>query len=119
MNVAIFYDAAAVAGDAALLRESQGGADRGGARRARLSRAFRARGRGVRDADRPVQQPDHLEGEGDALDLKKGGIFPIVHGVRALALEHGLIETTRESALRNWPSLALLKPDFARDCRGV
>ena len=28
--------------------------------------------------------------EGDALDLKKGGIFPIVHGVRALALEKGL-----------------------------
>ena len=31
--------------------------------------------------------------DGDALDLKKGGVFPIVHGVRALALEHGLHET--------------------------
>ena len=27
------------------------------------------------------------------LDIKKGGIFPIVHGVRALALEQGLNET--------------------------
>ncbi len=30
---------------------------------------------------------------GDALDLKKGGIFSIVHGVRSLALERGLTET--------------------------
>src|SRR4029079_14538194 len=30
------------------------------------------------------------EGTGDALDLKKGGIFPIVHGIRSLAIEQGL-----------------------------
>jgi len=31
-----------------------------------------------------------LRGRGSAVDLKKGGIFPVVHGVRLMAIEHGL-----------------------------
>ncbi|MDH4351536.1 MAG: cyclic nucleotide-binding/CBS domain-containing protein, partial [Gemmatimonadota bacterium] len=27
---------------------------------------------------------------GRGVDLKKGGIFPVVHGIRAMAIEHGL-----------------------------
>ena len=55
------------------------------------------------------------EGDGDALDLKKGGIFPIVHGVRSLAIEHGLEETNTVQRLHKLGELGLLKAEFARD----
>lgn len=34
-----------------------------------------------------------LKSSKQGLDIKQGGIFPIVHGVRALALEHGIEQT--------------------------
>ncbi|KKD61286.1 cyclic nucleotide-binding protein [Grimontia sp. AD028] len=34
-----------------------------------------------------------LKADKEGLDVKKGGIFPLVHGVRTLALEKGLTET--------------------------
>ena len=87
MNVAIVYDAAAVAGDSALLR------------RAKLTLIEAMRGeraflthfaRAVDAFPTPIGLFNNLfttKNEGDALDLKKGGVFPIVHGVRSLALE--------------------------------
>ncbi|WP_368731259.1 putative nucleotidyltransferase substrate binding domain-containing protein, partial [Burkholderia mallei] len=33
------------------------------------------------------------------IDLKKAGIFPIVHGTRALALEFGITETSTKARL--------------------
>jgi CBS domain-containing protein len=35
-----------------------------------------------------------LRGKGSAVDLKKGGIFPVVHGVRVMAVEEGLRVTS-------------------------
>ena len=93
MNVAIFYDAEAVAGDPDLLRRHQAELIEAMSGEPAASGAFRASGGRVSLADRPVQQSRRPEIEGDALDLKKGGIFPIVHGVRALAIEHRLSET--------------------------
>ena len=94
MNVAIFYDAEAVAGDAELLRSSQTGADRGDERRAG---AISPISPAPIDAfPTPIGLFNNLvtsKGQGDALDLKKGGIFPIVHGVRSLAIEQRLLET--------------------------
>ena len=54
--------------------------------------------------------------DGDALDLKKGGIFPIVHGVRALALEKGLHETgTAARIARARRTRRRSSPQFARE----
>ena len=53
--------------------------------------------------------------DGDALDLKKGGIFPIVHGVRALALEKGLTETNTAARIARLAELATFEPQFARE----
>ena len=55
------------------------------------------------------------EGQGDALDLKKGGIFPIVHGARALALEKGLHETSTAGRLLALSELGLMRKDFVRE----
>jgi len=35
-----------------------------------------------------------LRGRGSRVDLKKGGIFPVVHGVRLMAVEQGLRDTS-------------------------
>ena len=52
---------------------------------------------------------------GDAIDLKKGGIFPIVHGVRAWALDKGLEETNTAARIRELAELGVLDKGFARE----
>ena len=55
------------------------------------------------------------EGKGDALDLKKGGIFPIVHGIRSLAIEHGLLETATDKRIARLCEIGVLQADFTRE----
>ena len=43
----------------------------------------------------------------DQLDLKKGGIFPLMHGVRALALERRLVETNTIHRIRRLQGLGI------------
>ena len=115
MNVAILYDAEAVAGDAALLRrvklelvEAVSG------ERAYLAHFARA----VDAFPTPIGLFNNLltsKDQGDAVDLKKGGIFPIVHGVRSLAIEHGLLETGTAARIARLAELGALTPDFARE----
>ena len=52
---------------------------------------------------------------GDAVDLKKGGIFPIVHGVRALALERGLVETGTTARIARLAEDGALSGELARE----
>ncbi|EWY38459.1 hypothetical protein N825_13305 [Skermanella stibiiresistens SB22] len=87
LNLAIFYDAAAVAGDASLLDQARdylidtlSSNDMFFSHFARPTLSF----------DTPIGLFSHLKGE--QLDIKKGGIFPLVHGVRSLALEKRLTE---------------------------
>jgi CBS domain-containing protein len=89
MHLAIFFDAAAVAGDASLLT----------ALNEHLARvvcggdAFLARFAAAADQfEAPASWWQRLTGSQDEqpLDLKKLGTFPIVHGVRALSLAHGV-----------------------------
>ena len=115
MNVAIIYDAQAVAGDARLLE------------RAKLALLELIRGeqaflahfaRAVDSFDTPIGLFNNLitsEGTGDALDLKKGGIFPIVHGVRSFAIAHGLLETSTDKRITRLRDLGVLQAEFTRD----
>jgi len=87
MNLAIFADAAAVAGDPTLLVELHDHADR----IVSASDAFLARFAAAADQfEEPATWWSRIVGSADELplDLKKLGTFPIVHGVRALALAH-------------------------------
>ena len=114
MHLAIFFDAAAVAGDAALLQQA----------RAHLERilsgqdAFLARFAAAADQ---FQEPGNwftrLKGRRDeqALDLKKLGTFPIVHGVRALALQYGVREQGTAGRLARLVQLERIDADLARD----
>ena len=115
MNIAIFYDAEAVAGDADLLRAAkQDLIDAMRGERVHLARFARA----VEAFPTPIGFFNNLvtsKAEGDALDLKKGGIFPIVHGVRALSLEKGLAETGTAARIARLSELGAFDPEFARE----
>ncbi len=56
----------------------------------------------------------HGEHAGE-IDVKKGGIFPIVHGVRALALEHRIQETNSFDRIEALVSAGALEHDVAAD----
>jgi CBS domain-containing protein len=115
MNVAIFYDARAVAGDAQLLATAKAALiDLIRGEQAYLAHFARA----VDAFATPIGLFNKLvtsEGKGDALDLKKGGIFPIVHGTRSLAIEHGLVETATDKRIARLREIGVLQPDFARE----
>jgi len=115
MNVAILYDAEAVAGDAELLRRTKLELlEAVSGERAYLAHFARA----VDAFPTPIGLFSHLvasKGQGDALDLKKGGVFPIVHGVRALAIERGLLETGTSARIARLAELGALTPHFARE----
>jgi len=51
----------------------------------------------------------------DELDLKKGGIFPIVHGIRSLALEKGIAETNTVERIKKLNDLGLFSRELAAD----
>jgi CBS domain-containing protein len=115
MNVAIFYDARAVAGDARLLTTAKAAL----IDLIRGEQAYLAHFAHAVDAfATPIGLFNNLvtsEGKGDSLDLKKGGIFPIVHGIRSLAIEHGLLETATDKRIARLCDLGVLQADFARE----
>ena len=114
-SIAIFYDAEAVAGDAELLRAAkQELIDATRNEPVRLARFARA----VEAFPTPIGFFNNLitsKAEGDALDLKKGGIFPIVHGVRALSLQNGLFETGTAARIARLAALGVFDAQFARE----
>ncbi|MCA0177335.1 MAG: DUF294 nucleotidyltransferase-like domain-containing protein [Proteobacteria bacterium] len=91
MNLAIFMDAHAVAGDAALLDDVQAGmyalAADNDAVLARFAAAIDAFGNTSGWWNRL------LGDKGQHMNIKKEGIFPLVHGIRSLAFAHRLRET--------------------------
>jgi CBS domain-containing protein len=116
MNVAIFIDAAPVAGDEALLADA----------RRHLFELTRADAAFCRRFARAIESfsvplgifSSIIVGQGenrDALDIKKGGIFPIVHGVRALALEREIWETNTTLRIRRLEEHAVFDHAFAVD----
>lgn len=108
MNVAIFYDAAPVAGDTRLLDAAKGYLFDLLAENS----AFHARfARAIDMFDTPLGLFSTFVTERGAhkneLDLKKGGIFPLMHGIRALALEKRLTETNTIRRIRRLQELGL------------
>lgn len=115
MDIAIFYDAVAVAGREELLDQAK----------AAMIEAVRGRSAFMVHFARAIDSfPAAIglfntlrttAGEGDAVDLKKGGIFPIVHGVRSLALERGLTETGTAARIQRLAATNLISEDMGRE----
>jgi CBS domain-containing protein len=114
MHLAIFFDAAAVAGDDSLLAEVQAHMTRV----ATASDAFIARfGAAADQFHAPTHWWAQLTGHADEepLDVKKLGTFPIVHGVRALCLRHGVRESGTAARIERLRAIGVLDGEMARD----
>ena len=120
MNLAIFLDAAAVAGDATLLQQARHFVDEflvdNDAFFARFASAadqfaepagWWARLAALRGRAEPEASP--------AFDLKKLGTFPVVHGARALALQHHVAELGTAARLQVLAERGHLPAAVARD----
>ncbi|WP_338691733.1 putative nucleotidyltransferase substrate binding domain-containing protein [Bradyrhizobium sp. 26S5] len=115
LNVAILFDARCVAGDAALLTKAKTTL----IDMVRGEQAFLAHfARSIDLFATPIGLFKNLitsAGNGDAIDLKKGGLFPIVHGIRSLALERGLVETATDKRINRLRDMGVLHATSARE----
>lgn len=117
LKLAILYDASAVAGDPDLLAtlktqifDLAGSEDAFAGHFARATLAFPTP---LGMFNRFVQEklPDGRRG----FDIKKGGIFPIVHGVRSLALEHRVSETNTVGRIQALSGRGPFSEEFTAD----
>ncbi|MFT3973439.1 MAG: putative nucleotidyltransferase substrate binding domain-containing protein [Amaricoccus sp.] len=117
MNLAIFFDAAVVAGDPELLSELRAhlrllvaGSATFNARFAAAIEQFGSEGGGWWRRLPGLRGRDAAE-----VDLKKLGLFPVVHGVRALALEAGIEALGTAARLEALEAAGRIGHDLARD----
>jgi len=117
MALAIFIDAHPVAGDASLLREVRAEVDRLVATDDALLARFAAAIDSFPEESGGWWNRLLLIGEQDrqTLDLKKCGIFPIVHGVRSLALSTHVQATGTQARIDALVEAGRLPSDFATD----
>jgi len=117
MALAIFIDAHPVAGDASLLREVRAEVDRLVAADDALLARFAAAIDSFPEESGGWWNRLLLIGEQDkqTLDLKKCGIFPIVHGVRSLALSEHVRATGTQARIDALVAAGRLSSDFATD----
>lgn len=112
MKLAIMLDAHAVAGDTALLDDLRRELfERCGRDELLLSYLARTALR----FSPPLTLFGSLKKPQHGIDIKKGGIFPIVHGVRTLALERGIHTTSTLERLSALAEDGCLEASFAED----
>jgi len=117
LKLAILYDATPIAGDAGLLTDIKaylfelvGREDAFAGHFARATLAFPTP-LGLFNRFVLEDGPD----DSRRLDIKKGGIFPIVHGVRSLALEYRVTETNTISRIQALSGRGPFSEDFTAD----
>ena len=116
MNLAIFYDAVAVSGDTKLLDELKdylfGICSHAPAFQSHFARP-------ILNFETPlsmfanfiVSKKEHK----NELDIKKGGIFPIVHGARSLSLEYDIKTTNTVERLKELNNQDILDREFVSE----
>lgn len=115
MALSIFIDAHAVAGEAALLAGVRAEVDQLVAADDALLGRFAAAIDSFPDASAGWWNRLLLIAEKDTLDLKKAGIFPIVHGVRSLALRDHIPATSTVARLDALVAAGRLPAEMATD----
>ncbi|CAK0743749.1 CBS domain-containing protein [Azospirillaceae bacterium] len=115
LNLAIFYDAAPVAGDHTLLADAKQYLHE---RMGDNGSFFAYFARPTLNFDTPTGLLSSWFGERGGrhqLDVKKAGIFPLVHGVRSLALENRMIKTNTLDRLWGLCDAKVLDRDFTTE----
>ncbi|NLC28764.1 MAG: CBS domain-containing protein, partial [Campylobacteraceae bacterium] len=110
MQLAIFYDAIAVAGNKNLLLKLKQFIHN----RIEGKNIFMANfAKAALLFETPISFFSNLKTEKNRLDIKKGGIFPIVQGVRSLALEYRIDETETIRRLQALKEKNIFEDGFA------
>ena len=121
LNLAIFFDSVALCGRVELLAQARGvlieimqGERALLARFANLIETFDTPNLGV------MASLMATVGVGsEAIDLKKAGIFPIVHGVRTMALDRGIPDTSTAGRIEALVEAGAFNPEFGRELIGA
>ena len=115
MNLAIFIDAKPVAGDAALLDEVKAHLQKTMINDAGMLMAF-ARSVELFDGhSRGFFSQLLSRGQNEKMDIKKMGVFPVVHGVRALGLEARIEETNTFERIQKLMQARVLDEQLGKD----
>ena len=115
MRLAIFFDAASVAGDASLLADLRDYLDRILVGNDSFFTRFAAPADQFADDSGSWWARLTARRDEQPLDLKKLGVFPIVHGVRALALQHHVRAQGTSTRLARLVALGVVDAALARD----
>ncbi|WP_432697726.1 putative nucleotidyltransferase substrate binding domain-containing protein [Marinobacterium sp. YM272] len=111
MNLAIAVDAKPVAGNQALFKVARNWF----LRHLRNNDVFFSHfAKAAIEFDTPLTFFGNIR-DRDELDIKKGGIFPIVHGVRTLALEHRILATNTYERIQALVDGGQLRDDNGKD----
>lgn len=110
MDLAIFTDAHAVAGNTALLEPV----------REHLGRLMLNNMLALQNFCRPALQFSlpltlfgNVKSDKEGIDVKSGGIFPVVHGIRTLALEYGIDDNNTFERIESLRKRKILEPETA------
>ncbi|WP_117236009.1 DUF294 nucleotidyltransferase-like domain-containing protein [Vibrio maerlii] len=110
MNLAIFADAHAVAGNQSLLDPVL----------SHLSNLMKEQELKLAEFTKPALSFSvpltlfgNVKSSKSGLDIKQGGIFPIVHGIRALSLENGIKSKNTFNRIETLVQAKVLEPDTA------
>ena len=112
MSLAILFDAQAVYGNEGRLTRIKSVLLKQVAKRQMFLQHF---ARSILQFETPIGLFGRLiteKDEGHSIDLKKGGIFPIIHGVRCLALEKGIEKTNTHWRIRELITQHVFEEDF-------
>lgn len=111
MNLAIFIDGLAIAGNTSLFQRVR---DNLYSELAGNDVFYSYFAMPIRNFSTPLTFFGGLR-RGDGIDIKKGGIFPIVHGIRTMALQNKIKETNTFIRLEKLVEIKVLKKDFAEN----
>lgn len=113
MNMSIFMDAEPVCGNKALLKPVKQGWQTETLRSSIVSSWF---ARQSLLFDTPLTFLGNIREDHGKIDIKKGAIFPLVHGVRALAFENAINECNTFERLERLEAMDILD---AETCQGL
>lgn len=111
MNMAIFMDAEPICGDPELFRPVKASWQHDDLR-ASIALAWFAKQ--AMQFETPLNFLGKIREDHGKIDIKKGGIFPLVHGVRSLAFEHAIDECNTLKRLEILQQRNILEADIAQ-----
>lgn len=110
MNLAIFFDSLFIAGDIQLINELKSYVFDNMHNKDVLMANF---AKAALLFETPISMFSNLKFDNNRLDVKKGGIFAIVQGVRALALEQKIVQTETIARVRKLHEKGIFEKSFS------